>query len=139
VLPSLPFSSHVARSFAAGRRLALFVALATLVAAAREAAPAPKRYYDLAEGDASRTLRFFVEQSGVEIVYVVTKVRGVQTNAVQGELAAREVLHRMLAGTALMFVEDAKTAAITVVRNPPPEPESGSRNLKVRPKSQPPQ
>jgi iron complex outermembrane receptor protein len=137
VIPSLPFSSNVARSFTAGRQLAIFVALAALVSAAREAAPATKRYYDLAEGDASKTLRLFVEQSGVEIVYVVTKVRGVQTNAVRGELAAREVLHRMLAGTVLMLVEDAKTAAITVVRNQLPEPESDSRSLDPKPNGQP--
>ena len=132
-----PSSSSVARSFAAGRRLVIFVAPASLVSTAREAVPAPKRHYDLIEGDASKTLRLFVEQSGVEIVYVVTKVRGVQTNAVRGEFAAREVLHRMLAGTALLLVEDAKTGAITVGRNRLPEPESGSRSLDPKPKGRP--
>jgi hypothetical protein len=52
-------------------------------------------------------------------------------------LGAREALHRMLAGTVLMLVEDAKTGAITVGRNHLPELESGSRSLDPKPKGRP--
>jgi hypothetical protein len=114
----------VCRSVDALRRTVVLLVLAALAAIARGAASTALRNYDLAEGDAAKTLRLFVEQSGEEVVYVVTKVRGVQTKAVRGEFAAREVLRRMLAGTGLVFVEDAPSGALMVSRENFSEPEA---------------
>ncbi|MBI5380313.1 MAG: hypothetical protein HZA31_00270 [Opitutae bacterium] len=47
-------------------------------------------------------------------MYIVNKVQGVPTNAVKGELTAREALERMLAGTTLKIVEDGRTGALAV-------------------------
>ena len=72
--------------------------------------------YDLMAGDAADTLPQYVRQSGEEIVYMVDRVRGVRTNAVQGEFTSRAALEQMLAGTELKAVADARSGAITVQR-----------------------
>ena len=120
-----PFILRVCRSVDALRRLVMLLVLAALAAALR-AAPAPvKRSYSIPAGDAGVTLREFVEQSGEQLVYVVTTVRQVKTNAVKGEFTGREVLERMLLNTALTVVEDKKTGALMVRRESTP---SGPRN-----------
>jgi outer membrane receptor protein involved in Fe transport len=80
------------------------------------AAEAVKRNFDLPAGDASATLKTFAQQSGEQIVYPVEQVRGVKTNAVKGELAARIALERMLDKTGLAVVQDEKTGALSVTR-----------------------
>lgn len=119
----MPFTStsyllSVCRSVDRFRRLVILLTLAALLPAGRAAAPAGKRSYQLAGGDAATTLRQFVEQSGEQIVYLVPRVRGVTTNPVTGEFTAREVLERMLANTALVIVQDEKTGALLVQRAP---------------------
>ncbi len=104
------------------RRVVVLLVLAALAAAAGAAVPAAKRHYALAGGDAATTLRQFVEQSGEEVFYVVTTVRGVRTNPVKGEFSAREVIERMVANTGLVVVRDQKTGAMTVGRAPRPAP-----------------
>jgi len=116
--------------------------VATLASAADGAtASGVKHHYSLAGGNAETTLRKFVEQSGEEIVYVVTKVRGVKTNAVSGEFTAREVIELMVAKTGLVVVEDPKTGALMIIfsvpekPNPPkssPNPTSMKKNLSGR-------
>ena len=78
------------------------------------AASPAQRPFDLPAGDAAKTLRSFSEQSGEQIIFPVEQVRGVKTQAVKGQLTAREALDRMLAGTDLAVVQDAKTGALTV-------------------------
>ena len=84
------------------------------------AADSVRRSYDLPRGDAADTLKQFTRESGRHVIYMVDKVRGVQTNAVVGEFVAREALTRMLAGSGLVASEDAATGAIVVSR--PTEP-----------------
>lgn len=98
------------------RRLVLLLALAAFVSVAGAAEVVAKRTYALAAGDAAATLRQFAEQSGEQVVYVVTKVRGVTTNAVRGRFTAREALEQMLARTGLAIVEDSKSGAWLVQR-----------------------
>jgi iron complex outermembrane recepter protein len=87
------------------------------------AADAPKKNYDLPPGDASTTLKQFVEQSGEQIIYMVDNVRDEQTNAVFGQFTAHEALDRMLAGTNLIASEDKDTQALVVGRkDPAPDP-----------------
>lgn len=100
-------------------RSAWTAALVCLFTAFVSAADLAKKSYQLPAGDAAVTLKRFSEQSGEQIVYPVDSVRGVQTNAVSGELTAREALGRMLAGTALVTVQDEKTQALAVQLSAP--------------------
>jgi outer membrane receptor protein involved in Fe transport len=79
-------------------------------------APAGKRAFNLPRGDAAVTLKQFAAAAGTPIVYLVDRVRGVTTNAVSGELAPRDALERMLAGSALEAAQDAATGALVVSR-----------------------
>lgn len=92
------------------------VALAFAVSVCAFAAEATKKTFKLPAGDAAVTLKRFSEQSGEQIVYPVDAVRGVQTNAVNGEFAASDALDRLVAGTELRIVRDEKTGAIAVNR-----------------------
>jgi iron complex outermembrane receptor protein len=100
-------------------RLTILLVLVAFVPAPRSAAAGAERgrqTYDIASGDAAKTLAKFVRQSGEQVVFVVPKVRGVTTNAVKGEYTGREALERMLDRTALHVVEDEKTGALLVNR-----------------------
>ena len=77
---------------------------------------APERNYVLDAGDAVTTLRQFVEQSGEQVVYFVSNVRGVNTHAVVGSLPASVALERMLAGTDLIAEQDERTGAFAIRR-----------------------
>ena len=92
-------------------RALAFGALLTLAA---QAADEARRNYNLTAGDAAAALRQFSEASGRETLYAAEVVRGVQTNAVQGEFTALEALNRMLAGTSLYVVQDEKSGALAV-------------------------
>jgi len=99
-------------------RLRWIAALAFIfaLAGAVPAADQMKKIYQLPAGDAAVTLKRFSEQSGEQIVYPVDVVRGVQTNALSGELTAREALDRLVAGTELRVVQDASSGALAVNR-----------------------
>jgi iron complex outermembrane receptor protein len=84
------------------------------------AADTAKKSFDLAAGDAAQTLKAYTQQSGVQIVYPVDQVRGVQTQAVKGEFAAREALDAMLTRTGLVAVQDERTGALAVRRDAGP-------------------
>ena len=92
----------------------LFAVWAGVVLAAGSA----RRNFALPAGNATTTLKQFVEQSGEQVVYLVNTVRGVTTEAVAGEMTPREALDRMLVGTVLVVVQDAKTGALSVSRAP---------------------
>ncbi len=106
------------------RRVVLLLVIAAFASVARGDESAAKRHYELAAADATTTLRQFAEQSGQEIIYVVTTVRGVTTNAVKGEFTAREALTRLVANTGLLPLEDAKTGAVSIIREARPESKS---------------
>ena len=92
------------------------LALVLIFTAGASAAEGAKKNYQLPAGDAAVTLKRFSELSGEQIVYPVDAVRGVQTNALSGELSARDALDRLVAGTELRVVQDASSGALAVNR-----------------------
>lgn len=78
-----------------------------------------KRSYHLPAGDAAMTLSQFAGVSGRPIIFMIDKVKGERTNAIAGEYLARDALDRMLAGTALIVVQDQATGALVVSRKRP--------------------
>lgn len=96
---------------------------AALVAGPLAAAEGVLREFHVPAGDAAVTLIDFARQSGEQIIYLVDKVRGRRTRAVDGRLGAFEALQRMLADTNLSAHRDSSTGAMTVVRRPEPLPE----------------
>ena len=78
--------------------------------------PSGKKNYAIAPADAAESLKQFVEQSGEQVFYLLKNVQGVKTNAVNGQLTAREALHLLVARTKLEVVEDSRSGAFTVRR-----------------------
>jgi iron complex outermembrane receptor protein len=125
--PTNPAPPPLGRSF-----LLLVISAVFAGASAFAAAPARVRF-DIPAGDARPMLRQFATQAGTEIVFVVESVDGIRTNAVRGEFTPDDAAARLLVGTNLQLVKDAKTGAFAVVRDqsagrnaapslPPPSP-----------------
>ena len=89
----------------------LLLLLPTNVLQAADAAVKP---FDVPSGAASRTLKLFAQQSGREIVFSAESIGGTATNAVRGELTARDALDRMTAGTGLTVGVDEKSGLFSV-------------------------
>src|SRR5882672_5740734 len=71
---------------------------AALAASAEDpakAGEAAKKTFDIADGDAARTLKQFAAQSGEQLLYAPEDVAAVKTAAVRGQFAPREALDRM--------------------------------------------
>ena len=98
--------------------LVLAFSLAILSFASAAKAPAKKRF-DLPTGPAPMSLKQFVSQSGVQLLYVAEEVTGVTTNSVQGEFTPGDAMRRLLANTILSAVE-TENGAIAVNRAPNP-------------------
>ena len=79
-----------------------------------QAADAAVKPFDVPSGAASRTLKLFAQQSGREIVFSAESIGGTATNAVRGELTARDALDRMTAGTGLTVGVDEKSGLFSV-------------------------
>lgn len=95
-------------------RFAALALLAIVSFAALVRAAETKRKFNLPAGDAAQTLPRFAEQADREIVFSPAIVRGVKTNAVAGELGAREALDRLVAGTELVATQDTGSGAFAV-------------------------
>lgn len=102
-------------------------------ASAKEGA---KINFNLPAGEAGQTLKQFAQQAKREILFPIQRVDRVQTNAVQGELTVREGLDRLLAGTELRAIEDAKTGALVVQRADDPNAPRAAQTASDRPTSQ---
>lgn len=120
----------MSRSADALRRALFLLVLACLVSPAPAADSGVKRHFRLVAGDAATTLRHFIEQSGEQVIYVVTKVRGVTTQPVQGEFTARDALQHMVKNTSLVIIEDPLSGALTLKRikadSTPDQPNKGA-------------
>ncbi len=99
------------------------------------AADAPARSFDVPAGKAETTLPALAAQAGIELVFTVEKVEGVETHAVRGELSIRAALDQMLAGTGLSAVQDAKTGAWAVRRDAPAKKDDAPRRTTAAPSS----
>ncbi len=98
--------------------------------------PSGKKNYAIAPADAAESLKQFVEQSGEQVFYLLKNVQGVKTNAVNGQLTAREALHLLVARTKLEVVEDSRSGAFTVRRQesvPAPAKSTESRSSLAKP------
>ena len=84
-----------------------------------------KKNFDIPAGDARPMLKLFAAQAGREIVFLVESVDGVKTNAVKGEMTAREAIDGMLAGTSLVAALDERTGAFAVRRDAPTASQAG--------------
>lgn len=113
-------------------RRALVLVLFPLLFVAAQAAEA-RIAFNLPAGDAARTLKQFAAQAQREILFPVQRIDGVQTNAVQGELTVREGLDRLLAGTELRAIEDARTGALVVRRVDDPNAPRAAQTESDRP------
>ncbi|HRG55916.1 MAG TPA: TonB-dependent receptor, partial [Lacunisphaera sp.] len=127
MIHSLPSLLSRLRALAAGVFVLSLCALSA-------SADATKKSFDLAAGDAAQTLKAYTQQSGVQIVYPVDQVRGVQTQAVKGEYAAREALDAMLTRTGLVAVQDERTGALAVRRDAGP---NDQRAAQMEPSARP--
>ena len=97
------------------RCVTAFVALLGICASA---AGAGGQHFHLPAGDAAVVLQQLVEETGLPLVFPMRVVRGVRTQAVEGEMTAREALQRALAGTPLEVVPDPWDGALAVRRLP---------------------
>lgn len=79
---------------------------------------AETKSFDLPGDVAEGSLKKFATQSGLEVLFATRTVGRVPTNAVRGDLAPREALDRLLAGTGLVAAQDAATGALTVSTDP---------------------
>jgi outer membrane receptor protein involved in Fe transport len=95
-----------------------------------------KKNYNLPAGDAGEVLKAFTAQSGEQIVYPVEQMRGIKTKAVRGELSARAALEQMLTDTGLVIVQDEKTGALAVKRDPDPNAARVAQTEAATPKNQ---
>jgi iron complex outermembrane receptor protein len=104
-----------------GLLLALMLILSSgLLLPRLDAAAEEQRSFALAGGRAEETLETFSEQAGAQIVYLLQDVRGVATHAVHGDLAIRDALERLVAGTGLVVMRDEKSGAFLIRRGNPP-------------------
>ncbi len=95
---------------------ALFVIPA--LSLALTAAEPVKKNYDIPAGVAEQTLKAFSTQSELEVLFATKTAGKTPTNAIRGELTAREAIDRLLAGTGLSAAQDEKTGAFTVTSDP---------------------
>ena len=117
-----PFIIFRAASFI-GRKLCIafvWLGIASWLVLPVLAAAHGKKVFDVPAGGALATLQQFSAQAGGRLLYSVDAVSGVLTRPVQGEFAPRDALSNMLAGTGLEVVEDERSGALAIRREPAP-------------------
>ncbi len=95
-----------------------FCCVGSTVGAAEQ--PTPKISYHLERGEAATTLRQFATISGSPVLFMMDKVQGEQTNAVNGEYSPIDALKQMLAGTSLEIMQEATVGGFVVGRQTMP-------------------
>lgn len=108
LLPGAPW-----RRFVGAVILVVLVALRGAPLSAQETA---KRSFNLPADAAATALKQFSQQSGRALIVDGDLVRGIKTNAVQGEFTVEEAVARLLEGTGLVAAKDAQSGAYTVKR-----------------------
>ncbi|MBP7142311.1 MAG: STN domain-containing protein [Opitutaceae bacterium] len=97
---------------------------ATLRSEANDVGDTTRRIFDVPAGEAHIALKQFAQQAGLELLYSAREIAGAKTNAVKGELTARDALKRLLSGTSLIAMPGKSRGAVAVTRAPDP---NGSR------------
>lgn len=97
------------------RRLLVSVLFALgILASAIQAAAPERKSFTIPAGTADKSLKQFSVQSGFEVVYPAAIVRDVRTPAVNGDLTPAEAIARLLEGTGLTSVQDARSGAFSI-------------------------
>ena len=112
------------------RRFSALAALFALTLAALAQAPATKNF-NVPAGSVTNAIKAFSGQSGVEVLMPTDAVKGVRTNAVQGDMTPRQALEKMVAGTNLTVIQDEKTGALGLRTNPASEKNADSRQASI--------
>ncbi len=97
-----------------------------------------KMSFDLPAAPAEQALKKFSAQSGLEVLFVTATAARVTTNAVKGEFTPREAIDRLLAGTALVANEDAKSGAMKISKAADPNALRAAQARSDRPLANPP-
>ncbi len=92
---------------------------AGLLACTALSAAEPRRSFDIPDGPAEQALRLFTKQCDLQVGFPSGVSAGVRTNAVRGEFTPEDAAARLLAGTGLSLVRDARSGAYSVVKAPP--------------------
>lgn len=95
-------------------RYRLFLVPGLLACVAQAAGQEASQPFDIPAGRAERTLERFARQSSQAAVFSTDLIRGVHTQAVNGEYTPFEALAAMLTGSGLVAVRDAQTGALLV-------------------------
>jgi len=85
-----------------------------------------EKSFDIPAQPAARALRIFATQAGVEVVFGTSATNSVRSRELKGSYQPSEAIRRLLDGTGLSAVQDEKTGAFTVSRDPEP-PKSAPR------------
>src|SRR4026209_1557713 len=78
------------------------------------------RKFNVAADVASKSLKQFSEQAGVQVLFPTDLVTGIRTNAIRGEFTPAAALEQMVAGTSLVVIRDETTGALGIKRNESP-------------------
>lgn len=97
----------------------------------------PRRTYNLPRGDAASTLRQFATVSGRPVFFMMDKVQGEQTNAINGDFTPAEALNQMLAGTPLAVLQHEGDEEFVVGRRLQAVPHGEVGHDKPQPKPEP--
>lgn len=92
--------------------------LALALGAAAIAADLAPHRFDLPADVAEVSLKRLAVQSAVEVLFATEMTSGLRTPAVRGEYTALDAANRLLAGTGLVAVQNARTGTITINRGP---------------------
>src|SRR4051812_24439608 len=83
------------------------------------AATSGRKNFDIPTGEAPATLRQFIAQADVQLMYVADEVQGVATRAVKGSFTPGEAIGLLLAETGLA-IQETKNGAIAITRTAVP-------------------
>lgn len=88
-----------------------------LLANANVIAETPRTRFDLPADRAEVTLKRLAAQSGVEVLFATEMTSMVRTPALRGDFTALEAANRVLVGSGLVAVQDARTGTVTINRS----------------------
>src|SRR5688572_18474185 len=109
-----PFRARAVLALARVFVPALLASLLAFAAPAAVAANNAKKSFDIPAGQASATLKQFTTQAGEQLLYSMDTVKGIASNAIKGQMSAREALNQMFSGTSLKVVEDRSNGALSL-------------------------
>jgi iron complex outermembrane recepter protein len=78
--------------------------------------------FDIPDGDLARALDAYSRQTGVQLIYAATDVRGVRTRGAKGDFSAGDALTHILTGTGFAMHRHS-AGAIAIVHDDAPAPE----------------